>query len=441
MTGDPAGVDVDAVSSYVAGRTGLSFEGRRRAQLLGQLADAVSTSGTRTAAAYVRALDRDAGEFDRLVSRLTVGESYFFREPAQLEVLRQEILPERREARGDVGPVRLWSAGCSFGQEPHTLAMVLEEEGLAARARVVATDISATALAGATTGTYPAWSLRATTPAQAAAYFRPVAGRHAVVDRLRRRVTFRQLNLLDPLPHDLRSMDVVFCRNVLMYLSLAAIDIAAERLTSSLAPGGWLVTGTSDPPLRDVDGLEPVATSGGVMYRRRVDAGGRPHRGRVAPLTGPARRLAPPRSATPAQTVDAVMTDAATIHALGDAGDLPAALAAADAGVDRLPLDAEIRFLQAVVLLEMGRPERSAHSARAALFLDPDLVVAHLALGRAEAALGNVAAARRCFRNGAAQLRALPGEAVVPLTGGDTAGRLVALALEHERRLGTGGPR
>lgn len=455
---DGSTADVETVADHLTRRMGLSFAGSRRNQLLREIAHAMAVAGVPSGARYCARIDSDERQFDELVARVTVGESYFFREPGQIEVLRKTILPERRGANGPRRPLRLWSAGCAAGQEAYTLAMVLEEVGLAGKAQIEATDISNEALHVAEKGLYGRWALRAVTEQQQAAYFSQTALGFRVHERFARPITFRTLNLLDPSQPAPIDIDVIVCRNVLIYFTPEAVVRAGRRLAEALAPGGWLVTGSSDPPLRDIQGLEATSTPAGTLYRR-ASAGtaaagtARPETARPArhagnpdiDLTIRARRFPPTPAVEPAPAGDGMQTPeeaAATIRSMGGRGDLVGALDEAEDAVARFPLDPELRYLQAVVLTESGRPADGAASAKAALYLDPKLVMAHLALARCEAALDRREGAARSLRTAVALLRALPDDAVVPMSDGESAGRLAAVAAASGGALaGTSGGR
>lgn len=226
--------------------------------------------------------------------------------------------------------------------------------------------------------------------------------------------------------------------------------------------------GSSDPPLRDIPGLEPTSTPAGTVYRRpsAVTATPEPARSEPArpaparleparpapPVGGPdidlttrPRRFPPTRAVQAAPAVQRAQTPeeaVAAIRSLGGRGDLVGALEEADDAVARFPLDPEARYLRAVVLMESGRPADAAASAKAALYLDPELVMAHLALARSEAALDRPEAAARSLRTAVALLRALPDDAVVPMSDGESAGRLAAVAAASGDALaGTSGGR
>lgn len=469
--GDDAGAEV--VARYLGRRMGLSASGARRAHVLRQITAAMEQAGATTGSSYCSRLDVDPDCFDALVAHVTVGESYFFRDPAQLGVLRDLVLPERLTGHRDGSALRVWSAGCAIGQEAYTLAMVLEEEGLADRARIVATDISTEALRVARAGVYGRWSLRAVSERQREDHFEQLAMGHRVAPRFLSRVEFRHHNLLDVDP-SLAQMDVIFCRNVLIYFDTAGQERAAASLAAALAPGGWLFTGPSDPLLAHLDELEPHATPAGIVYRRSTATAdpragatsrapsARAGRGRRAAVPGAAREPRPPGTAPRGPRASAVRTTPvaprssgtpdghrhhdlavvmAQIRALGGSGSLDAALDAAASAIAELPLCPELRVLEAVVLLEAGRPLDAQESARAALYLDARLAMGHLVCARAEASLERTDAARRSLQRARALLEAMSEDAIVPLSDGEPAGRLLAMVAAHDEMLvGAGDP-
>lgn len=477
-----AAAQVEEVAAYVAARAGVGVGGPRHPDLLARVADAMSSAGATSAERFRALLEHDSAMFEQLVVALTVGESYFFREERQVELLRRELLPERSKAYGPHGVLRLWSAGCAGGQEAYTLAILLEEEGLSGRARILATDLSHHALETARRGVYGKWSLRVLDEHRRRRWFRPVPGGFRVEPSLARLVTFGHDNLLDAAgERRAADMDVVLCRNVLVYLTPDAVRRVSRRLAASLAPGGWLLTASTDPHLDSVDGLEAVVTPAGVAYRRVAEepAATKPTPTKRTP-TKPTPRKPTPTKPTPGSTATArrpssaptverdrsslapadrlaaarqaladgdydVATERAAglvdhgqdptgeacvvlVRALGSAGDLAAANHAAAGAVGRFPLHVELRLLQAIVLLESGHAHEAAAAAKAALYIHPDLAMAHLTLAGAEQARNDEDAARRSYRNALAILDAVPVDQPVALADGETAGRLAALA-------------
>ncbi|MDB4898535.1 MAG: putative chemotaxis protein methyltransferase, partial [Gemmatimonadetes bacterium] len=209
---------------------------------------------------------------DALLAELTVGESYFFRESGQLDILRTEILPELRTRRGVDRPLRLWSAGCASGEEPYTVAIMLREEGWPHPARLLATDVAVPRLDAARRRRYTKWALRGVSEQRIDRWFERKGALFQLDETIRAAVDFRPLNLIaDDYPSPANAtdaQDVILCRNVLIYFDMAAVERIAAGLLASLAPDGWLLLGASDPPLAGLVPCEVVLTSGGVAYRR-----------------------------------------------------------------------------------------------------------------------------------------------------------------------------
>lgn len=383
------------LTEWLALRTGLDFTGCHRKRMTAAVQAAFVESGAPDHRAFADMLLGDSDRLDELVDQLTVGETYFMREPAHFELLRATVIPERLAARP--GPLRIWSAGCASGEEPYSVAITLDEARLLAASSILGTDLSEHALQRARRGVYGRWSLRRCDDEQRARWFESVGTQFRLADRYRGAVEFRAAGLLEGPPA--RSFDVVVCRNVLIYLTEEAIDAAAAAFHDALVPGGWLLIGASDPPLQH-RGLARVRHGAGVAYRRGVvpaagpptspgprDATGAAHRTpvRTAPLRrernerpGPRRSVAPP---TPPPEV----------------------------------LDADVRALQAAAHLEGGRHGDAVREATAALFLDPTLISAHVLLAHAAEHEDDRATAVRSLRNALALLVDHPADDTVPL--------------------------
>ena len=192
---------------------------------------------------------RADAEFDQIFDLVTTNETYFFREPAQLAAFSDEIVPEIL-LRKPVKKVRIWSAGCSSGEEPYSIAMLLQENGWYERAtfEIFASDINQQVLAKARRGAYRESAFRATSATVRDKYFsREADGSWRLHDDVRNRVQFGRLNLYDEARVSLLGfLDVVFCRNVIIYFDDASKKIVVNNFYNRLNEGGYLLLGHSE---------------------------------------------------------------------------------------------------------------------------------------------------------------------------------------------------
>jgi len=192
---------------------------------------------------------RADAEFDQIFDLVTTNETYFFREPAQLTAFIDEIIPDLL-SRKALKKIRIWSAGCSSGEEPYSLAMLLQEAGWYDHAafEIFASDINQQVLSKARKGQYRENAFRATTPAMREKYFtRDTELTWRVKDEIRNRVSFGRLNLYDEARVSLLGhLDVVFCRNVIIYFDDASKKVVVKNFYNRLADGGYLLLGHSE---------------------------------------------------------------------------------------------------------------------------------------------------------------------------------------------------
>jgi chemotaxis protein methyltransferase CheR len=477
------------LADLLATRTGLAFAPGRRPGAENGIRRAMARAGETVPAMYCRRVAGEPDLLDDLIVELTVGETYFFREPGQFEFLRRTALPEIRRRRGDGHAIRAWSAGCASGEEAYSLAMLLDHEGLAGPIPVLATDISRAALAKARRASYTDWSLRGDDSAAARPYLRSEGGRHVVVEAIRHRVVFESLNLaLDAYPSYATGtcgIDLILCRNVLIYLDPETVRAVARRLLAALAEGGWLVVASSDPPLADLAPFEVVVAEQGLFYRRPAETAAvaapvwavpsgegsattSPPPGPAEPTpskaTGPLGPLAaaatPPERDEPLVAAIAAARDdlargdydrasartrgldhdaeAAAVHVRALANLDPArAEQACAAALGLHPFSAELNHLRAVLLASLGRDAEAARAARRVIYLDRSLAIAHFLLGSILCRGGDPAGAWRAFRNARDLCAALPPEELLPLSDGEPAGRLADAASRQMARLAT----
>jgi chemotaxis protein methyltransferase CheR len=447
---------MELLLGFVQRRTGLAFPPNRRFAVWRAVPRLMERLGAADPAELLRLLEAEPELFAELVSALTVNESYFFRDPDQLRFLRNTVLPQVLAEAGEGRKAQLWSAGCANGEEPYTLAILLHQTGALARAEVLGSDVDQEALARARLGVYTAWSLRGMDEADVQRYFRQRGERYALEAEIRERVRFRALNLADPQPVPPESMDVVLCRNVLIYFEREMVERVVVSLLEALRPGGWLLLGGADPLVSEIVTCEVVNTGAGLAYRKLAPRAARPaHPAPAAPpravkgfaIAPEAPRPEPPRAAesrleavvgTAAQPQNATPPEAAwveRVRALLAEGRRSEAQARCVAGLELHPASAELLYLNALLLSESGHDAEAASAARRALYLDRRLGVAHLAFGQSMLRLGERERAARSFRAAETALLALGPEAPVPAAGDVDPQSLLALVREQLRLL------
>ncbi|KKT72347.1 MAG: MCP methyltransferase, CheR-type, partial [Candidatus Moranbacteria bacterium GW2011_GWF1_44_4] len=268
------------VGDRVTRRMGLCFPEERMTDLARGLAAAGKELGFERPDAYERWLAKpefSPSQVAVLASHLTVGETYFFRESASFEVLEREILPPLVASRADTGRnLRLWSAGCCTGEEAYSLAISCARalpDFRAWNVSVLATDINQEYLSAGEKGVYSEWSFRCAPGWLRERYFSPAPGKRSVMNpTVKGMVNFGYLNLAEDaypsLWNNTNAIDVIFCRNVLMYLTPDHQKRVVERLYRCLVDGGCLFVNPAEAsaslfPMFSIDDR-----SGYVFYRK-----------------------------------------------------------------------------------------------------------------------------------------------------------------------------
>ncbi|MCP5044275.1 MAG: protein-glutamate O-methyltransferase CheR [bacterium] len=223
---------------------------------------------------YLRKGQEGDEEFARLIDELTTNETYFFRERRQLEALVKEIIPEqilRKRHAGSRGPVNIWSAGCSSGEEPLSIVMLGLENDLRPGVdfRVYASDISRNMLRKSREGMYRESSFRETEPLLRERYFAHKDGLYQVSDDVRKEIDFIQINLLDRSKIALLgSLDTIVCRNVIIYFDTDTKKEVMSTFHDKLVPGGYLLLGHSESLINITNAFELSQLKDDLVYRR-----------------------------------------------------------------------------------------------------------------------------------------------------------------------------
>lgn len=251
---------------FIYEAAGIFMANGKQALVSGRLAKRLAHYQLASYGDYLQLLEsrREPAELQMAVDLLTTNETYFFREPKHFALLRELALAARQQQRG----LRVWSGACSSGEEPYSIAMVLADVLGEGPWEVLGSDISSRVLDKARRGHYPMERASQMPPAYLKRYCLKGQGSEAgtlLVERaLRARVTFQQLNLVQPLPK-LGSFDLIFLRNVMIYFDLPTKRAVVARLLAQLRPGGHFVIGHSET-LNDVsDAVQALAPS---IYRK-----------------------------------------------------------------------------------------------------------------------------------------------------------------------------
>ncbi len=447
--------DLGPIRDLVRDVSGLDFPENRQLALRRATERAGEVRGlTAGELADVLARPENANDLQEFVASLTVGETHFFRNQPQLDAVRATVLPQLIDARREQRRLRIWSAGCATGEEPYSLAMMLDEllpAGETWDTLILATDINRRALDRARAGVFGDWSFRQVPAAVTTRYFTKVDREYHLSPHIRQMVTFDYLNLAEEVYRSawahVGEMDLIFCRNVLIYFPDAISRTVVTRLERCLAPGGWFVTGHAESPMpifRERFATREFPMT--VLYTKRSEAVATP----PADSTASVRAWAPSHAASVdmpsafvqgedgtdvAASAEDIRSHANEVAVLRRAAmDLASAVRFEDAehlirqAIAREPLCAPGHYLHGVILTEMARHEEAFEALRRATYLQADFPLAHYSLGLSYASAGNVARARREMERVRELLDGLPNDQEVESGDGLTVAGLRDLA-------------
>ena len=480
----------ERLSEILAARTGLHFPPERRADLRRALDQAAADFGLADAdscANWLLSTPLSTGQLARLARHLTIGETYFFRERPSFEALASHVLPQLIERkRGQDRQLRLWSAACSTGEEAYSLAMLIQQvlpDWREWKISILATDINPHVLSKAEAAVYGEWSFRDCPAELRERFFTPAGDRHHRVQQdVRSMVRFEEFNLsqheFPAVARQTQSMDLILCRNLLIYFTPEHARRLAGNLRRCLVDDGWLLVSPSECSQALFPGFAPVNFPGSILYRKcatEAPPGGfaPPAEARagdvvpalserevahmLTPATPPFRATTPERPPAEGECSPSRFAAAESLYAAGQYADAAAllqlvagqtdaehrvaalalltralanlgrvdeALAASERWIDADKLDPAAHYLHAMVLQELGDRTRARTSLQRAVYLHPDFALAHFALGNQARAAARHAEARRHYENAARLLRGHAADEAVAESEGLTAGRL-----------------
>jgi chemotaxis protein methyltransferase CheR len=403
----------------------------------------------------------EKAQLQRFAAGFTIPETHFHRIVPQMQVLRQRILPSLFASRQTSRKWKFWSAGCSSGEEPYTLA-ILALEYLQAQPwtfEVLGTDLNPNILEKAKAALYGEWSFRDTPQYWRERWFSPQQDLWNVQPQVRQHVRFEELNLMADSWATPNDFDLILCRNVTIYFSNRSAQKVYERLSERLTLGGWLVLGPSDPPpIRQTlerAQLQPIFEDGAIVWQKVTQAELAPHLVRVPWFEGDSFVIPSPKPPSSVPLKKPTLERPPSKIRLPTL-EMPARPPTLDSPIrpptkESLPKNATIELpanfvgepnaavvvksqnsqtLEGLDLLEQHKPEQALITLRHAAYLEPNDPVTQFALARACQMFGDHKRARSALRQARRLLTGLPDDAMLSLetTVGDLHRALTALA-------------
>ncbi|MGE5508218.1 MAG: CheR family methyltransferase [Chitinophagales bacterium] len=253
--------DYEEFKKRIHDLTGIDLSSYKQRQMQRRINSLMDSLKVHTYRDYFRMLQTEPARYDEFLKRITINVSEFFRNPERFAELETKYLPRLLQAKR---PLKVWSAGCSTGCEPYTLAIILSDLDPRRGHRVLASDVDRVVLEKAKAGLYQVTELKNVSPARLARYFTPVGEGYRVKDEVKALIDFRQQNLLTDRFE--QGFDLILCRNVVIYFTEEAKHQLYTKFYQALAPGGILLVGGTEPILRYREyGFEAV---GPTFYQR-----------------------------------------------------------------------------------------------------------------------------------------------------------------------------
>lgn len=375
-------------------RIGINESHLEESRLLDRLSQRARELGMEPST-YAHLLERSEVEREE-VSRLFLnGESFFFRDDFHMQVLRHHLLPELIRENEKLGVLRLWSAGCSTGEEAYTLAM-LAHEALSLRddferwrVLVLGTDLNRASLERARQGVYPPWSLRGVPSFLRERYFHRVGADWRVAEIFRDCVRLSWANLMEDPPWF--DVDLIICRNVFIYMDPAAIQQILHQLQSALRPGGHLIAGHAEVGPTVPERLEPRRVGRVLVYRKRSLS----RAAVMTPTPAPPRPTSAPRSETPGRPAPPAPQYELEARRLADRGQYEQARQVVQGWLEQSPLEWRAHFLLAELAQIQGQVPEAIGLLKKVLYLRPSCAAAYLELSELHRLQGDLRKSRR----------------------------------------------
>jgi chemotaxis protein methyltransferase CheR len=263
--------ELSEIRMLIEERTGIHFDESRERFLSTRVREHMHERGYTRVSELLRAVRKTNVEYDSLLERMLTQETSFFRYPAVYEAFEKRVLPEIHVSKFWKNPrtLRVWSAGCSTGEEPYSIAITIADSLSFADAwnvEILATDVGKLALKNAEKGIYSGRSLAGVNEKQLAAHFTKVENKFHVKPRLKKMISFAPMNLASPVY--VGRMDLIFCMNVLIYFTEERRRTLVQRFYEALEPGGYLFLGHSESISKMPVKFQAIVLGDCILYRK-----------------------------------------------------------------------------------------------------------------------------------------------------------------------------
>jgi chemotaxis protein methyltransferase CheR len=427
------------VSKVIASRMGLHFPEERKELLSRSLARSSKELGFHRMKEFIQWLltsTMNKVEIGVLASHITISETYFWREPKVFDALTQHILTEMAASKEmNDRSIRIWCAACSTGEEVYSLAIALlmaipflEDWDI----KIIATDLSSAALSKARTGIYSFWSFRNSPYWFTQRYFKKRNNlEFEILPEIKKMVTFSSFNLVD---NDYltnacgnHKMDIIFCRNVLMYLTKEWAAKVTQNLFDVLSERGWLAVSSCELSSELFPQFAVVNFPGAVFYRKKeteisvdenplITFDNQLLFNNIQSITSSAS-IVNQFSGENSKDIT-IKENKASIRSLADKGYLEEALSVCNQAIDSDKLAPSLYFLRASILQEMDKSSEAIKSLKQAIYVDPCYIMGYFTLGNIFARQGTIKKAKQYFNNALDLLSKISNDVIPEESGG-----------------------
>jgi chemotaxis protein methyltransferase CheR len=469
-------IEFSKVSEIIATSMGLHFPDEKRDILNFNLASAAHESGFKNMSGLIKCLlssELSKDQIKILASHLTISETYFWREPQVFNALKDFILPELIKSKNNnEKTIRILSVGCSTGEEPYSIAIALQQtiqDIHEWNISIQAIDINQKALDKAKTGVYGAWSFRNTPEWIKTKYFNRLDDkRYEIIPETKNMVTYSCLNLTgDDINFEIgNKIDIIFCRNVLMYFTNEWINKISQSLFHCMSEDGWFVVSSCELSFHLFQQFSPVNFTDAILYRKSnseksVDNSYlRKSRGQLICnslfLLAPDKKIVNqffsknsdnivfkdnnhPSTKTSTQlqtgmenkvefqtqtrTIEYGLSEKIiSIRLLANQGYLEEALSLCKTAIESNKLNSALYYLQSSILQEQDKIYEAIMSLKQAIYIDPDNIMGHFTLGNLFIQQGIIKTARRYFNNALELLDSISNDEIIAESDGLSAG-------------------